>query len=164
MDSIISPQTAIRLAKLTSFPAAFVLSGYMLSFSHNTVPALYDHKPQVTAKVFTAFHKNAGAIFPGLTFLSASASAYLAYALPEERREWATAATAMFATIPWALYSMTRQPTRMEAIATDERVTAKSEMTLEHRQLMIRWVKANWINVALQMFSGVSGLLAVVKA
>jgi hypothetical protein len=164
MDSIVSPQTALHLAKISSFPAALLLSGYTLSFSQNTIPALYDHRPQTTAKVFSAIWNRAAPIEPTLTVLSTTASAYLAYVIPEQRREWGTAAAAMFLTIPWTYLVMMKGIWRLREISNDEKKTKKSEMNLEHRQLMIRWVKANWVSVALQLFSGVTGMLAVLKA
>lgn len=53
---------------------------------------------------------------------------------------------------------------RLLAISKDERVKAKSEMNLEHRQLLVRFAKQNYISVALQLFSGITGLLAALKA
>ena len=53
---------------------------------------------------------------------------------------------------------------RLVAISEDEKVTKKSEQNLEHRQLFIRWVKQSYVMVALQVFSGVTGLMTVLKA
>ncbi|KAK5175724.1 uncharacterized protein LTR77_000863 [Saxophila tyrrhenica] len=152
----------IRTATFLSFPPALILTGYTLSFSHSTVPALYDHKPQQTTPIFRLLSTHSSALIPTLTLLSTSASAYLAYVLPEQRREWTTAAAAMFLTVPWRALMMGKGEKRLVEISKEERVRAKSEMTLEHRQLMIRWVKMNWVNVVLGAVSGVTGLMAVV--
>ena len=53
---------------------------------------------------------------------------------------------------------------RLQAIAGNEAVQKKSEQNLEHRQLLIRWVKQNWIAVMLQAVSGVVALKAIVDA
>ncbi|KAK3056622.1 hypothetical protein LTR09_002415 [Extremus antarcticus] len=158
------PTTALRTATLLSFPSALLLTGYTLSFSQNILPALRDHKPQTTLPVFAALWSRASLIVPTLTLLSGSASAYLAYVLPGQRREWTTAAAAMLLTLSWRAVVMMKGEQRLNEMSKDERVRAKSEMTLEHRQLMVRWEKMNWVNVVLTMVSGVTGLLAVVKA
>ncbi|KAK3709370.1 hypothetical protein LTR37_010931 [Vermiconidia calcicola] len=149
MDSFIDPKTAIQTAKLISFPSALFLTGYSLSLSQNTIPALYDHKPQTTAPAFKSILDSAGRIAPALTILSTTASAYLAYTLPEQRREWATAAAAMLLTFPWGGMAMMPGIKKLVAISENKGKIAKSEQSLEHRQLMIR---------------GITGLFAAVKA
>lgn len=59
---------------------------------------------------------------------------------------------------------MTKGINRLRVIADNEVVKRKSEQNLEHRQLLIRWVKQNWIAVALQAVSGVVALKALVEA
>lgn len=70
----------------------------------------------------------------------------------------------MFLTVPWTRFVMMGGVKRLLTISKDEKVKAKSEMNLEHRQLLVRFAKQNYIAVALQLFSGVTGLLAVLKA
>lgn len=140
------------------------LTGYCLSFSWNTFPALYEVRPQVSAPAFKQIFGNAGPIVPPLTLLSTATSAYVAYYFPQQRREWTTAAVAMGLSVVWTGIFMTKGINRLKAIADDEKKTRKSEQNLEHRQLLIRWVKQNWVSVALQAVSGVVALKAIVEA
>ena len=164
MDNIISPQTALYTAKLASFGPALFLGGYCLSFGQATVPSLYEVRPQISTKVYAHLHRAAGPILPTLALLSTGASAYLAYAIPSQRREWTTAAVAMFAIFPWNLLVMAKGINRLVKISEDEKVARKSEQNLEHRQLLKRWVSQSYVMVALQLFSGVTGLMTVLKA
>jgi hypothetical protein len=164
MDSIIDPKTAINTAKLLSTGSSLFLTGYCLSYSWNTFPALYDVRPQVSTPVFKQIWSSASPIVPPLTLLSTATSAYVAYYFPEQRREWATAAIAMALTVPWTGLVMMKGINRLQAIAGDEAMKRKSEQNLQHRQLLIRWVKQNWIAVALQAASGVIALKAIVEA
>lgn len=151
--------TTIRLAKLTSITPGLLLTGYAMSISHSTLPALLDHKPQTTVPILASLP---GALLPFLTILSGGSSAYLAWALPEQRREWAIAAAAMLLTIPFRGLTMLRGEQRLIAMKGDERMLRKSEMSLEHRQIMVRLGKLNWIAVGMAFASGVVGLMAVI--
>ena len=164
MDAYISPQTSLHLARLASFPPALLLTGYTLSLPHATLPALLDHRPQTTTPAFTNLYRSAGPLISTLTLISTSASAYLAYALPAQRREWITAAAAMFLTIPWVGLVMGKGIARLGAIAGDERVVRKSEENLEHTQIFARLVKQGWVLVVLQGLAAGTGLMASVKA
>jgi hypothetical protein len=164
MDSLVDPKTAINTAKLLSAGSSFFLAGYCLSFSWNTFPAIYDVRPQVSTPVFKQIWAAAGPIVPPLTILSTATSAYVAYYLPEQRREWTTAAVAMFLGVPWTGLVMWKGITKLQTIADSDALKRKSEQNLEHRQLLIRWVKQNWIAVALQAVSGVVALKAIVEA
>ena len=53
---------------------------------------------------------------------------------------------------------------RLQAISENKEVILKSEQTLEHRQLLIRWVKQNYVAVVLQLVSGFVALKAVIQA
>lgn len=164
MDGIIDPKTVISTAKLVSFPSAFFVAGYCYSFSHNTFPAIREQRPQFSATSFKQIWTNANPIVPGLTLLSTSAAAYLAYAVPEQRREWTKAAIAMAVSVPWTALVMGPSTKRLIEIASDEKKTSKSEQNLEHRQLLIRWVKQNYVAVALQLASAVFGVQAIIMA
>ena len=151
----------IPTAKLLSFSTAFTLAGYNLSFSQNVLPAIYDHRPQFSALAFRQIYKSFYPLVPCLSLLSVSSSAYLAYVLPtEEKRQWQVAALTMFGSLSWTAWVMIPGTERLRAIAEKKEVTEKSEMNLEHRQLMIRWVKQNYVVVALQFVSAVLGLRA----
>ena len=163
MDGIIDPKTAIQTAKLISVPSAFFVAGYCYSFSQNALPAIYDHRPQFSASVFSQISKSAGPVVPTLTAISISAYAYLAYAIPEQRREWSKAAVAMALTVPWTGLVMGPGIKRLIEISQDKEKTLKSEQNLEHRQRLIRWVKQNYVAVALQVASAVFGVRAIIN-
>ena len=52
---------------------------------------------------------------------------------------------------------------RLQQISEKKEVLLKSEQSLEHRQLLIRWVKQNYVSVMLQLVSGVVALRAIIK-
>ncbi len=162
MDSILSSQTAIQTAKLASFPIAFFLSGYTWS-SQNAITSLLDHRPQATAPATSDLLRRSAPIVHPLTMLSTCSSAYLAYALPEQRRAWTTSAIAMGLTVAWGMWTVVAPVKRLEAISKDEQKVRKSEQNLEHRQIMAKWVSRNNISLLLQVVSAVTGLLAVVR-
>lgn len=164
MDNYIDPQAAIRTAKLLSAASSLLVGGYSLAFSQNNIPALYDQRPQSSVPAFRSMCWSASAITPPLALLSTSTSAYLAYALPEQRREWTTAAVAMASTFLWTGLVMVPGIGRLMAISEDKDVMLKSEQNLEHRQLLIRWVKQNYVTVTLKLVSGVVALRAIVAA
>ena len=84
--------------------------------------------------------------------------------LPEQRREWTTAAVTMASTILWTGLVMRSGVNRLLAISEQDKVMLKTEQNLEHRQLLIRWVKQNYVAVMLQLASGVVALRAIVAA
>ncbi|KAK0324512.1 hypothetical protein LTR82_004217 [Friedmanniomyces endolithicus] len=96
MDSIIA-------AKLVSISSAFILSGYMLSPSQNTLPLLYPQPASVSTVLFRGvFNRGAALVIP-VTGLSVAASAYLAYTAPTgstERTLWAVSGAVTFAMLP----------------------------------------------------------------
>lgn len=53
---------------------------------------------------------------------------------------------------------------RIFTIDQNKQVQLKSEQTLEHRQKMIRFVKQNYVTVALYIVSALAGLRAAFRA
>lgn len=49
---------------------------------------------------------------------------------------------------------------RLVAISEDEKLLAKTEQTLEHRQLLTQWVNQNYLRVGVALASGLLGLYA----
>lgn len=54
--------------------------------------------------------------------------------------------------------------TRLIQISEDREVQSKSEQTLEHRQLLKKWVAQNYVRSVLFLTSGFVGLWATVMA
>lgn len=157
--------TAIHYAKLVSFPTAFFLSGYSLSYSQCTVPQLYDVRPQISTPIFkNVFYGGASVVVPG-ALLSSAASAFLAYAVPEHRRVWASAAAAVLFTQPWtALVMMPGIKRLLEISEANAAVQSKVEQTLEHRQLLKTWVAQNFLRAGLYFVGGLAGMYATLVA
>ena len=70
----------------------------------------------------------------------------------------------MISTVPWTTLVMLPGIRRIFAIDRNKEVQLKSEQNLEHRQKMVRFVKQNYVAVALQLVSAVAGLWATVVA
>lgn len=163
MDSIISYKTASQAVQLISVPSAFLVAGYCLSFSQNVLPAIYDHPPQFSTPSSKQIFSNATSVVSTITAASTAAFSYLAYTLPDRRREWIRAAIAMAITVPWTGLVVAPGIRRLNEIGSDKAKMLKSEQNLEHRQLLIRWMKQNYVTVVLQLASAVFGLQAMSK-
>lgn len=163
MDKYIDPKTAIQTAKLVSFSSAFLSAGYTLSFSQAVVPALYDHSPLFSTPAFNRIWKSNAALVPFFHTLSLSASTYLAYVLPEKRQSWTIAAVVMALTLPWTGLVMGPGVKRLQQIEENKQATLKSEQSLEHRQLMTRWVRQNYFAVLFSFASAAVGVLAAIE-
>lgn len=155
------PRTAIQTAKLIAVPLPLILAGYSFTLSQNAVPALYDQSAEASTPVFKAISAAAGSIVVPGTLLSTAASAYLAYVLPDQRNLWTTAAAALFALTPYtALRVFPGSANRLIKISGDKALQGKASANLEHRQLMQKWVRQNYVRVALMVIAGVAGLQA----
>ena len=163
MDGLIDHKTTVRTIQLISVPSAFFVAGYCLSLSQNVLPAIYDHPPQFSAPSLKQIFSNATSVVPTITVASTAAFSYLAYTLPDRRREWTRAAIAMAITVPWASLVMGPDIRRLNEIASDKAKMLKSEQNLEHRQLLVRWMKQNYVTVVLQLASAAFGLQAMSK-
>ena len=96
----------IASAKLLAIPSAFLLSGYYTSASQNSLPLLYTQPASISTPIFTGVYNRGFAVAVPLTLLSTSAFGYLAYALPEKRTIYASAAGVVFSALPWTVAVM----------------------------------------------------------
>lgn len=159
MDS----EMPIQAAKVLSTTSSLVIAGYCLGFSQNGVSELYDERPQTSTAIFKRIYVTGGYVAIPLSITSMISSAYLAYALPEKRKLWGTAAALILAIRFWTEYVMMPGINRLSVISEDKRIQEKSEQTLEHRQLMIRWVKQNYVRTAAALGSGLAGICASIN-
>lgn len=150
----------IQTAQLLSTTSSLLVAGYTLGFSQNGVSELYDERPQISTPIFTRIFYAGGRVAAPLSISSLLSSAYLAYVIPEKRKLWATAAALILAIRFGTEYVMMPGIKRLIAISEDEEVQEKTEQTLEHRQLMIRWVKQNYLRSTAALVSGLVGLWA----
>lgn len=159
-ESKMDSQTRTHAAKLLSITSSFLIAGYTFGFSQNGVSELYDERPQVGAPIFKRIYNTGGHVAIPLSISSILSSAYLAYVIPEKRNVWVTATALIVAIRFWTDYVMMPGINRLIRISDDKRVQEKAEQTLEHRQLMVRWVEQNYLRSAAALLSGLAGLWA----
>lgn len=149
----------IKIAKLISIVPSLILSGYCFMGSQNTLPALYDLRPQISTPFFAnyTFHRGGQAAVP-LAIVSSTSYAFLIYADPEHRAVWTAATAAVVSMLLFTGKVMMEGIQRLEEISRDERLQRKSEQTLEHRQLLKKWAAGNFVRSALMFGAGVAGL------
>lgn len=156
MDS----QTRIQTAQILSITSSMLISGYCLGFSQNSVSELYEEGPQVSTRIFKRiFHKGAYVGIP-FSITSIASSAYLAFAVPEKRKLWLIAGALIISIRFLTDVVMMPSMKRLVAISEDEKLLARTEQTLEHRQLLVQWVNQNYLRVGVALASGLLGLWA----
>lgn len=72
------------------------------------------------------------------------------------------AGLAALVTGPWTSLVMGPGIKRLIEMEGDVKVLEKSEQTLEHEQLLRRWVRGNFVSTALYILSGGVGLWAAI--
>lgn len=152
----------IQTAKLIAVPLPWVLAGYSLAFSQNAVPTIYDVPAEVATPVFKqVYYSGAQFIAPSAAIL-ASAAGYLAYVLPHQRTEWTAAAVGGLLPIAFTAFVMNSGIQRLIAISGNKTMQEKATANLEHRQLLIRWVKQNYVRAIINAAVGVVTLRATI--
>ena len=145
----------IQTAKLIAVPLPWVLAGYSLAFSQNAVPTIYDVPAEVATPVFKqVYHRGAQFVVPGAAVL-ASAAGYLAYVLPHQRTQWGVAAVGGLMPIAFTALVMNGGIQRLLTISGNKTMQEKATANLEHRQLLIRWVKQNYVRAIINAAVGV---------
>ncbi|KAI7087330.1 hypothetical protein KC356_g4230 [Hortaea werneckii] len=159
--SILDSRQLLQAAKLIAVPLPFALAGYSYAFSQNAVPALYDQPAEVsTPAIKDIYQSGAKFVVPG-NILSLAATAYLAWKFPAQRSLWATAAGSLVALIAWTPLVMRRSNiVRLLEISESKALQEKATATLEARQLLIKWVRQNYVRAALAFAAGVYSVRA----
>jgi hypothetical protein len=152
---------SITIAQYLSIPTAFLLSGYGISASQGTVPLLYKLPASVSSEVFKGVYKNGATFIAPCAIMSASALAYLAYAIPAQRKYYAGASACILSTQIFTLTVMLPDINRMIAISESAVEQQKADASGEALKLMKSWVVKNYCRVAMH-FSG--GMLALWSA
>lgn len=159
MEGIIDQKAVLQAAQFASAASALFAAGYGFAFSQNVLPTLYDVKPQISTPAFKQIYYQGAKVVPPTTILAAASAGYLAYVLPEQRNEYIKVVAASLATQVWTVVVMMPSIKRLLAISeADEKTQGRIEMSLEHRQLMIKWVRQNWVRSGLALFAGVTAL------
>ncbi|KAK3047841.1 hypothetical protein LTR09_010816 [Extremus antarcticus] len=150
----------ITVARYLSAPTAFILAGYSISASQSTVPLLYKVPSSISAEVFKGVFQNGAIIVAPGAVISASAFAYLAYAIPSQRRLYAASAALILAPLVWTKGVMMPGIERLIEISGSTVEQQKADASGEALKLMQAWVLQNWVRAALSASSGVTALYA----
>ena len=156
MDS----RTTIRAVQLASITPSLILTGYTLGFSQNGVSQLYDQPANVSTPLFNRIFHSGLRVATPLAILSTSASAYLAYAVLEKRRLWAAAGALTLGMGAWTQFVMMAGINRLIQISENKAAQEKATANLEHRQLLVKWVKQNYVRTIATLVAGVLGTWA----
>lgn len=150
--------TLIRSAKLLTIPIPLLLAGWSLGFSRNSVPPLYDQPADISTPIFVRiFYSGGPVILPG-SLITQAATAYLTYIEPANRRIWGFAFGCQVALSLWTWLVMFKGIGRLITISESPELQEKATANLEARQLMVRWVKQNYVRSALLAATGFAAL------
>nr|POE87547.1 hypothetical protein CFP56_30136 [Quercus suber] len=150
----------ILTAKFLSVPTAFLLSGYFTAHSQNVGPNLLPHSAQTSTALFKAVYYTGITFVAPISALAGGAYAYLAYAQPTQRTQYATAAGLSVACLPWTRIVMAGGIDRLIALSGrtgPEIEKAGSEVV----RLLSTWVWQNWVRAAMAMGGGMVGFATV---
>ncbi|EMC99205.1 hypothetical protein BAUCODRAFT_395047 [Baudoinia panamericana UAMH 10762] len=151
-------------AKLTSISTSFILAGYMLSPSQNTLPLLYPQPASVSTPLFNGvYHRGAALVIPA-TLLSTAASGYLAYATPSQRTTYAMSGAIVFAMLPMTRLVMMPGIKRLIQLSKAETgMQEKAAASGEVLRLLKAWTAQNWVRVGMSAVGGLAALYAVAQ-
>ncbi|KAK3707649.1 hypothetical protein LTR37_011997 [Vermiconidia calcicola] len=148
---------SLSVARFLSIPSAFLVSGYSIAASQMAVPLVYEQPASVSAPFLRGvFVRGAAFVVPG-AIISSSASAYLAYAIPEQRTTLATASILTLLPLAFTRLVMMKGIQRLIEISESAAEQQKGDQNGEVVQLLKAWVAQNWVR-AMLAFSG--GMLA----
>lgn len=153
---------SISVAKFLAIPTAFLLSGYGIGFSQNSVPLLYNQPASVSAPILEGiFFQGGKFVVPG-AILASTSFGYLAYRAPTtfKRNLYAIAALIMFAPPPWTALVMKPGINRMIEIGRSAVECQKADASGEAVKLLQGWVWQNEVRVLFALVSGALGWYA----
>lgn len=149
----------INVAKFLSIPTAFLISGYSLGFSQNSVPLLYRQPASVSAPTLEGvFYEGAKVVVPG-ALIAASGFAYLAYnaRTREERNLYIASAAVVITPQPWTVFVMKKGIDRLIEIGASATESQKADQTGEAVELLKGWVWQNYVRALLGFVAGSLG-------
>lgn len=155
----------ISIVKFLSIPTAFLLSGYGLGFSQNSVPLLYKQPASISAPLLEGiYYQGAKVVAPG-AILATTGLAYLAYTArtSDERNLYGLAAALTFASQPWTALVMLPGIHRLIEIGASAAEQTKADASGEAVQLLQGWVWQNAVRAALNFASGAVGFWAFIQ-
>ena len=158
MDS----SSTIRYAKIASISSNFLLAGYTLSLSQfqNGISQTYDMPAKHNVPLFARVFNTGAYVAPPVSTLGAVASGYLLWAVPSQRKVWGIIFALGWSMSFWTLGVMLPGIKRLIRISESEKAMEKADVNLEHRQLLIKWVRQNYVRSVVAAVSAVLGLSA----
>lgn len=163
--SILDSRQLLQAAKLIAVPLPFALAGYSYAFSQNAVPPLYDQPAEVSTPIIKHIYTNGAKVVVPSNLLSLVATSYLAWKLPAQRNTWATAAASLLGLIVWTPLVMHKSNiNRLLDISNSKALQERATATLEARQLLVRWVRENYVRMALSLTAGIVAVRATLTA
>lgn len=156
MDS----KTTIQAAKFATITSNLIMTGYTLALSQNGASQLYDEPARFSTPMFKRIFNTGGRFAIPSSLLNTFSSVYLAYFVPEKRRLWALVTALTVAMNLWTGFIMMPGIQRLIAISESSAAQEKADANLEHRQLLIKWVKQNYVRALAMMVGGLAGLQA----
>lgn len=150
-------------AKLISLPTAFMLSGYYISASQNTLPNIYKAPTSIATKTFAGVYHRGMPVAVAGSLISTAGASYLAYTLPGQRTQYAAMASIMVSGLPFTRVVMMRGIKRLIGISEDEREAEKAGVNGEAERLLRAWAAQNYIRCILSFAAGLIGLHAALN-
>ena len=148
------------VARFFAIPTTFMVSGYSIAASQSSVPLVLDQPAAVSTQVFKGvFYRGAMFVAP-MQIISAVASGYLAYTIPEQRTTLAAAAGLSIASLPWTQVVMKKGIDRLLEIGESATELAKADQTGEVTRLLSTWILQNWVRASLSFSGGIVALWA----
>lgn len=136
------------------------MTGYSIAASQATLPLIYDQPVSVSLKIFKGvYEKGAVMVVPG-ALISASATAYLAYAYPAQRKLLGSAAAVTISWLPFTTLFMFKGIGRLLEIGASSVETQKAEQTGEVMNLLKAWAFQNAVRGSLAFIGGSITLFA----
>lgn len=145
---------AVTVARFLSIPTAFLMTGYSIAASQSTLPLIYDQPASVSLKIFKGvYQRGAMLVVPG-AILSATATAYLAYVYPAQRKALGTAAAITFSWLPFTTLLMFKGINRLLEIGGNSIEMQKAEQSGEVLTLLKAWALQNAVRGMLAFAGG----------
>jgi Domain of unknown function (DUF1772) len=153
----------LRTTQIIGLTTSLFLSGVNAGASYLTLPILFTQPPSVSTPIFQTLYKRGAVSLPPLAVFSSLCSAYLAFALPEQRSLYVVASMGTLAMIPWTLVAMMETNNRLCAIA-DSKIEQEKVKSEEVEALLRKWTWMNYVRSGLMMVGGLTGLFALIDA
>jgi hypothetical protein len=148
----------IMAARFLSIPTAFMMTGYAISASQSTLPLIYDQPASVSLKIFKGVYDRGAVLVVPSVILSATATAYLAYANPAQRKALGFATAVTLSWLPFTTLVMFKGIGRLLELGGSAIEMEKAERSGEILTLLKAWAFQNAVR---GMFAFVGGSITL---